>query len=134
VPRYDVNKHATRETRQRGAYAAAEAKRRKKRKADAYAKELRAERKVYKREHWYPHWNAATRAAEREAEGPPVSAPSQPPVDPEPMTEEEWRAAALADDRRRPELRCAHGVYAGDCLHCTPKDQPERPLRGRFQY
>jgi hypothetical protein len=120
-----------------GAYAAAEAKRRKKRDADGRAKQLRAERKVYRREHWYPGWNATTRATEREAKETRAAergAAPTPPVAPKPMTEEEWRAAALAADRRRPELRCAHGVFIGDCLHCTPKDQPERPPRGRFQY
>jgi len=84
------------EERQRGAYAAAEAKRRKRAKAENYAAELRAGRMVRRSEARYRNW-----------------------MRPEPVREApKPQPAASLRATYPPELRCPHGVCALDCEWC----------------
>jgi hypothetical protein len=69
---------------------------------------MRAERKVYRREHWYSGWKASTRAADREeTETQATSAP----------------AVWFDDDgQRHTNFACEHGAY--DCSFCNGRHQP----------
>jgi hypothetical protein len=120
----------TTEERRRGAHAATEAKRRKKREANACARELRAPsgRSTSTRTDTQAA-NATSRAAEREAKE--AARPAPAPVPTWPWTHDDQRAY----ERTLSELCCLHGIYCMDCPYCGPPDEDELPppQRGRYQ-